>query len=676
MPNQSPKRGAIPTPRHVLGAAKPYFARVGAPAAPPNFIVTPKQLSMWGNDVHGNCVTAEEAFAKACNNPEIFISDDDVIAWATRHGVLEGAYLYQVMTWMEDGGFPDGSFTYDDGSYSSVDWTNAGTLQSAISQGPVKLGIAADQLDATWQSTNGRSGWFATGYHDDTNEDHCTALCGYGSISWLAQQLGVQVPAGIDGTKPGYAMFTWDSIGIIDVPSMIAITAEAWLRRPTTVRRGETTDLFVSVYNGQQHFTYLDVNGNLQDAWYGGGAWHLQQINDANGAGATVPGEYIATPQATAPATGGVFVCSYNDQDHFAYLDANGNIQDCWYDGSTGKWNLQQINRGNGPTVPAEYVATNGPAVAGDLFVSVYNGQQHFTYRDQNGNLQDAWYGGGAWHLQQINDANGAGATVPGEYIATPQATAPATGGVFVCSYNDQDHFAYLDANGNIQDCWYDGSTGKWNLQQINRGNGPTVPAEYVATNGPAVAGDLFVSVYNGQQHFTYLDQNGNLQDAWYGGGAWHLQQINDANGAGATVPGEYIATPQATAPATGGVFVCSYNDQDHFAYLDANGNIQDCWYDGSTGKWNLQQINRGNGPTVPAEYVATNGPAVAGDLFVSVYNGQQHFTYRDQNGNLQDAWYGGGAWHLQQINDANGAGATVPGEYIATPQATAPATE
>ena len=33
-------------------------------------------------------------------------------------------------------------------------------------------------------------------------------------------------------------MFTWDSIGIIDVPSMIAITQEAWLRQPTTAIRG------------------------------------------------------------------------------------------------------------------------------------------------------------------------------------------------------------------------------------------------------------------------------------------------------------------------------------------------------------------------------------------------------------------------------------------------------
>ena len=85
---------------------------------------------MWGNDVHGDCVTAEEAFAKACNNPEILIPDNQVIAWVTRHGVIEGANLIQVMTWMQNDGFADASYRYDDGPYASVDWTNAGTLQT------------------------------------------------------------------------------------------------------------------------------------------------------------------------------------------------------------------------------------------------------------------------------------------------------------------------------------------------------------------------------------------------------------------------------------------------------------------------------------------------------------------------------------------------------------------
>ena len=228
------KRGALPSPRHALAGATPFAPSIGAP---PSFIVKPAQISMWGNDVHGDCVTAEEAFAKACNNPEIFIPDADVIAWAQKHGWLEGAYLTDVLNAMQNDGFAEGNYVYDDGPYSSVNWTNAGILQSAIALGPVKLGIAADQLETAYWSNGGHTGWFGTGFHNDSNEDHCVALCGYGTISWLAAQLGVSVPGGVNGAAPGYALFTWNSIGIIDVPSMVAITQEAWLRQPTTVTK-------------------------------------------------------------------------------------------------------------------------------------------------------------------------------------------------------------------------------------------------------------------------------------------------------------------------------------------------------------------------------------------------------------------------------------------------------
>src|ERR1700722_1135219 len=118
-PIPTPKRGALQTPRSILASATPVVARVGAP---PNFIIIPQQISMWGNDVHGDCVTAEEAFAKACNQPEIFVSDQLVIDWATRHGVLEGAYLYQVLDWMRNDGFRQDGKIYDDGDRYSVDW--------------------------------------------------------------------------------------------------------------------------------------------------------------------------------------------------------------------------------------------------------------------------------------------------------------------------------------------------------------------------------------------------------------------------------------------------------------------------------------------------------------------------------------------------------------------------
>src|ERR1700722_20827480 len=119
MPGQSPKRGAIPSLRSTLAAAVPHVASVGVPAS---LIIKPQQISMWGNNVHGDCVTAEEAFAKACNQPEIFVSDQLVIDWATRHVVLEGAYLYQVLDWMRNDGFRQDGKIYDDGDRYSVDW--------------------------------------------------------------------------------------------------------------------------------------------------------------------------------------------------------------------------------------------------------------------------------------------------------------------------------------------------------------------------------------------------------------------------------------------------------------------------------------------------------------------------------------------------------------------------
>jgi hypothetical protein len=224
------KRGAIPSPRSELAAAAPHSV-IGA--TPAKFLVKPAKISFWHNDQYGDCVTAEEAFAKACHKPEIFINDETVFAWASAHGVLNGAVLVTVLKDMICDGFKQDKHTYDDGNHFSVDWTNASILENAISHGPVKLGVAANQLDNV--VTPGKNGWFATGFNRDQAEDHCVSLCGYGTMNWLAEEFKVAVPAGVDGTQPGYAMFTWDSIGIIDVPSMIAITEEAWLRKPTTI---------------------------------------------------------------------------------------------------------------------------------------------------------------------------------------------------------------------------------------------------------------------------------------------------------------------------------------------------------------------------------------------------------------------------------------------------------
>lgn len=220
-------RGAFPSPRHRLAAAIPHRI-IGE--TPSQILWKPAQLSYWLNQVDGDCVTAEEAFAKGCGSPPVFITDDTVQAWATKNGVLNGADLITVLDTMETAGFAQDGNTYNDGPPVSVDWTNAEVLQNALGQGPVKIGVAAAQLENIVPDP-AIDGWFATGFTADAEEDHCVSLAGFGPISWLAEQLG----SSASGTEVVYALFTWDSIGIIDWPSLQAICAEAWLRRPTTV---------------------------------------------------------------------------------------------------------------------------------------------------------------------------------------------------------------------------------------------------------------------------------------------------------------------------------------------------------------------------------------------------------------------------------------------------------
>jgi len=204
----------------------------------------PVQMSSWNNYVYGDCVSAEEAFAKATAEPHIFIPEATVVAWASANGDLNGASLTGVMTTMQTHGFSLNQKTYDDGPYNSVNWTNAAILQSAIhSHGPVKIGVGADdfQSNASGNVTPGTSGWAMYNYPKNLPEDHCTSLCGYGTLAELValferHHVTVHPPQGMP-TGLCYAMFTWNSIGIIDEQSLLNMTYEAWIRNPVTIIR-------------------------------------------------------------------------------------------------------------------------------------------------------------------------------------------------------------------------------------------------------------------------------------------------------------------------------------------------------------------------------------------------------------------------------------------------------
>lgn len=225
-------RGLLPTPAHVLLSAEPYSQGRELRAPPPQIAYVPPRLSYWGNDRYGVCVTAESAFTKACYEPEIFIPDDVVISWARNHGVLNGASLDEVLDAMNGDGFRLGSQRYDEGPKLTVDYSNESALQSAIAQGPVKIAIAADALP---NGAGNYQGWYSVGGTRYRSTDHCVSLAGYGTAAYLYQRLGVALPSGLPGTKLGYLLFTWSTIGFVDFAWLMGTCQEAWVRDPSTV---------------------------------------------------------------------------------------------------------------------------------------------------------------------------------------------------------------------------------------------------------------------------------------------------------------------------------------------------------------------------------------------------------------------------------------------------------
>jgi hypothetical protein len=227
--------GPFPTPNHELAAATPYRAHDGAPES---FLAWPTRISSWTIGAASDSLWAEEAFAKACAEPQVFIADDVVRSAARQCGSSNfAAFMYTH-------GFRMERRSYLSGPFNSVDWTNIAVLHGAIAtSGPVKIGVASADLGSSHHGrvTPGTSGWAVYGLPAGQPEDHCAGLCGYGTLGVLVdlferRDVQVEVPSGMP-TGPCYAMFTSGSIGIIDRQSLMNITSEAWVRIPTTIVR-------------------------------------------------------------------------------------------------------------------------------------------------------------------------------------------------------------------------------------------------------------------------------------------------------------------------------------------------------------------------------------------------------------------------------------------------------
>src|SRR5260221_1256314 len=328
-----------------------------------NVLYNPVTLSIWGNDIHGDCVTAEVAFAKATNVPESFMPDNTAIAWASQNGVLEGAIVNDVLAKMTDVGFRLNGMTFNDGSYSYVDFTNPSVLQNAIAAGPVKLGLTSTQLDGAWNPFF--RGWFALNFAPEqvtaTNQ-HCASLCGYGTFAWLAQQFNVLLPNGVNPSEIGYALFTCGSIGLIDLRSIQAITHEGWIRNPTNVTNNSVSSYILKAMGGEDAKNiYLShaFNGTDLRATYPGGFGEMWICHDIGGGkiklqarGAEAGNNYLSHANGNISlhntydgGSGEEWIVHNLPNGQFA-LEAGGGEQGQFLSHAFGNLNLRRSNQG------------------------------------------------------------------------------------------------------------------------------------------------------------------------------------------------------------------------------------------------------------------------------------------------------------------------------------------
>ncbi len=196
----------------------------------------PPTRSMLGNDRYGCCVTSEscaaiEADSFAVTGKEIVIPDSSAVAWASAHGVLNGADLLSVMQDMQKDPVKDSTGKgWTTGVPSNVDYNDEATLQSAIALGPVSIAIGSGDLSS---GAGNADGWYSLTARGAPN-DHDVGLWGYGRAEDLYKVLNMACPAACAG-KTGYLCYTWSTIGFVTHAWVMGTVQEAWVRQPTVV---------------------------------------------------------------------------------------------------------------------------------------------------------------------------------------------------------------------------------------------------------------------------------------------------------------------------------------------------------------------------------------------------------------------------------------------------------
>jgi hypothetical protein len=335
-------------------------------------------------------------------------------------------------------------------------------------------------------------------------------------------------------------------------------------------------------YNGWLHVFTTGNDGHLYD--------HRTQDNvnwywDDRGSGS---GGFYGNPAVTTAWTGG------NNRLHVYLTASNGDLYDCWYDGS---WHLDDHGNPGAPLGdPGVMSYWVGSTDRIHVFASAYANYAWHVY--------DHWWDGGSWHWSDRGTGSGWG-------YSTPAPTAYWNGSV------TQVHAYMTDVYGNLYDLYTNDDGSTWHFD--NHGH-----------VGAGLTGQPGVATYQGQLHVLVAGNSSDchLYDHWWDGGSWHWSDR------GSTGRG-WLSAPAVTTYWTGSV------TQLH-AYVTGggNGDLYDVYTnDGVT--WHFD--DHGNG----GSYVNYN-PGVAVDA-----SNRLHVLMNANNGQEYDHWWDG-SWHWTYLGSPN----------------------
>ena len=355
---------------------------------------------------------------------------------------------------------------------------------------------------------------------------------------------------------------------------------------------------------GVQAVVYIDKQQHIDQVFYQTGAW---QVNDLTAATQT-PVAVWGSPLATYVLPNGV--------QAVAYIDINRHVDQLFFQQNQWLWNDLTA-------------ATGAPLTAFGSALATYvlpNGVQAIAYIDLNHHVDQVFYQQSQWLCNDLTLATGAPLGVTQTSLAT-----------YVLP-NAVQAIAYIDRTQHVDQVFYQNS--QWLVNDLT-----------AIVNAPIAALGSSLATYvlpDAVQSVVFCDQRQHVDQIFFQGNQWNVNDLT----AIVNAPIPQLGTALATYVLQNGV--------QAIVYLDQQNNVDQIFFQGN--QWNVNDLTPfTNAPT------AVFGSALA--TYV-LQNGVQAIAFVDISGNIDQLYYQNGNWQYQNLSAATHAPAANTGSSFspATP--------